>query len=62
MLGVQRPSVSLVAGAFQQAGLIRYNRGRMVILNRTGLEDVCCECYGIVRGQFDRLLGREHAK
>lgn len=57
MLGVQRPSVSLVASAFQQAGLIRYNRGRMSVLNRPGLEDTCCECYGIVSEQFDRLLG-----
>jgi len=57
MLGAQRPSVSLVASAFQQAGLIRYSRGHMTILNRVGLEDACCECYGIVREQFDRLLG-----
>lgn len=58
MLGVQRPSVSLVASAFQQAGLIRYNRGHMAILNRPGIEDASCECYGIVREQFDQLLGR----
>lgn len=57
MLGVQRPSVSLVASAFQQAGLIRYKRGRMEILNRPGLEDACCECYGIVREQFKQLHG-----
>jgi CRP-like cAMP-binding protein len=57
MLGVQRPSVSLVAGTFQQAGLIRYNRGQMKILNRSGLEEVCCECYAIVAEQFQRLLG-----
>jgi CRP-like cAMP-binding protein len=58
MLGVQRPSVSLVASAFQQAALIRYNRGHMAVLNRPGIEDACCECYGIVRAQFDQLLGR----
>lgn len=57
MLGVQRPSVSLVASTFQQAGLIRYNRGRMTILNRAGIEDACCECYGIVSDQFDQLFG-----
>jgi CRP-like cAMP-binding protein len=57
MLGVHRPSVSLVAGAFQQAGFLRYSRGNMSILNRTGLEDIACECYGAVREQFDRLLG-----
>lgn len=56
MLGVQRPSVSLVAGAFQQAGLIRYNRGLMSILNRAGLEDASCECYAAVKEQFDSLL------
>jgi CRP-like cAMP-binding protein len=59
MLGVQRPSVSLVAGAFQQAGLLRYNRGHMTILSRAGLEDVCCECYGIVNEQFAQLLSRK---
>ncbi|KRB83863.1 Crp/Fnr family transcriptional regulator [Noviherbaspirillum sp. Root189] len=57
MLGVHRPSVSLVASAFQQAGLIRYSRGRMSILNRQGLEELACECYGIVREQVDHLLG-----
>jgi CRP-like cAMP-binding protein len=61
MLGVHRPSVSVVAGAFQQAGLIRYNRGHMSILNRHGLEDACCECYGMVRKQFHRLLGLDRS-
>jgi CRP-like cAMP-binding protein len=59
MLGVQRPSVSLVASAFQQAGLLRYHRGRMTIVNRPGLEDICCECYGTVKEQFQRFLGGE---
>jgi CRP-like cAMP-binding protein len=58
MLGVHRPTVSLVAGAFQQAGLLRYSRGNMTILNRAGLEDACCECYTAVNTQFDRLLGQ----
>jgi CRP-like cAMP-binding protein len=57
MLGVHRPSVSLVASTFQQAGYIRYTRGHMSILNRPGLEDVTCECYGTVSKQFERLLG-----
>jgi CRP-like cAMP-binding protein len=57
MLGVHRPSVSLVAGSFQQAGLLTYSRGRMTILHRQGLEDLACECYGMVSRQFDRLLG-----
>ena len=57
MLGVHRPSVSVVAGLFQQAGIIRYTRGRMKILDRARLEDSACECYAMVRGQFERLLG-----
>lgn len=57
MLGVHRPSVSLVASAFQQAGLIRYSRGRMSILNRQGLEELACECYGNVSEQVRNLLG-----
>jgi CRP-like cAMP-binding protein len=57
MLGVQRPSVSLVASTFQQAGLIRYHRGHMEILDRLGLEDASCECYAIVKEQFDQMLG-----
>jgi CRP-like cAMP-binding protein len=57
MLGVHRPSVSVVAGLFQQAGIIRYTRGRMKILDRPRLEDSACECYAMVRSQFERLLG-----
>ena len=57
MLGVHRPSISVVAGLFQQAGMIQYKRGRMKILDRVGLEDSACECYAVVRGQFERLLG-----
>jgi CRP-like cAMP-binding protein len=57
MLGVHRPSVSVVAGSFQQAGMIRYNRGRMTIVNRKALEETACECYGVVREQFERTVG-----
>jgi CRP-like cAMP-binding protein len=56
MLGVHRPSVSLVAGAFQQAGFIKYSRGYMSILNREGLEEASCECYEASASQFARLL------
>jgi len=56
MLGVRRSSVNLASSAFQKDGLIRYSRGVITILNRTGLESVSCECYGLVRGIFKKLL------
>jgi Mn-dependent DtxR family transcriptional regulator len=56
MLGVQRSSVSPVAHTLQQAGLIRYSRGRIEILNLEGLRDASCECYGTVKAHYDRLL------
>jgi CRP-like cAMP-binding protein len=59
MLGVHRPSVSLVAGAFQQAGLIKYTRGNLTILNRKGLEDASCECYSAGKKRLAQLLGLE---
>lgn len=60
MLGVHRPSVSLVAGVFQQAGIIKYARGKIQILDRTKLEEASCECYAMVRRQYQRLLGIPH--
>lgn len=57
MLGVRRPSVTVVAGILQQAGLIRYHRGRITVLDRAGLEAASCECYRVVRQEYDRLLG-----
>ncbi len=63
ILGVRRPTVSVVAGMLQKAELIRYSRGRMTILDRQGLEEGSCECYQLVRNEFDRLiLGNVKAK
>jgi CRP-like cAMP-binding protein len=56
MLGVQRGGVSIAANALQQAGLIRYSRGRMTITDRHGLEKAACECYGTIRHLVDRLF------
>jgi Mn-dependent DtxR family transcriptional regulator len=57
MMGVRRSSVSLIAGALQQAGFIRYTRGKIHILDVDGLEDSACECYEAVKAQSKRLLG-----
>jgi CRP-like cAMP-binding protein len=57
MLGVRRAGVTVAAGALQRAGLIRYERGRIEITDRPGLESASCECYGVVRRAYDRLLG-----
>ncbi len=56
MLGVRREGVTDGALKLQQAGLIRYTRGRISILNRPGLEARTCECYGVVKKEYDRLL------
>jgi CRP-like cAMP-binding protein len=55
MLGVQRPTVSVVARTLQQAGLIRYTHGHVTVRDRKGLEAAACECYPIIRAHFDRL-------
>jgi CRP-like cAMP-binding protein len=59
MLGVRRASVSLAASTFQKAGFIQYSRGRMTIVDRQGIESTCCECYGIIKAEFDRLIGSD---
>ena len=56
MLGVQRTTVTVVARTLQAAGLIRYSRGVVDILDRAGLEAITCECYGAVRRNYERLL------
>jgi len=57
MLGVARPSVSIAARILQKAGLISYVRGNVTITDRPGLEAASCECYAVIRDQFDRLIG-----
>jgi len=61
MLGVRRAGVTVAAGALQKAGLIRYHRGCITILDRVGLEQRSCECYKVTASEFDRLLGIEPA-
>jgi CRP-like cAMP-binding protein len=56
MLGVRRASVNGVASSLQRQGLIQYNRGVITVLNRPGMEACACECYQIVRAEFDRLF------
>ncbi|UQA55404.1 Crp/Fnr family transcriptional regulator [Polyangium aurulentum] len=55
MLGIRRASVTVVAGMLQQAGIIRYIRGKLTIVDRQRLEATSCECYGIIRTEMDRL-------
>jgi hypothetical protein len=59
MMGVRRPSVTEVAGELQDAGMIRYRRGHMTILDRPALEARACECYMVVTREWDRLLGAD---
>jgi CRP-like cAMP-binding protein len=56
MLGVRRPSVTVVAGILQKGGFISFHRGRLTIRSREGLESVSCGCYHVLREVFDRLL------
>jgi CRP-like cAMP-binding protein len=56
MLGVRREGVTEAAGKLQHAGLISYSRGRIKVLDRPGLEKEVCECYAVVKREFDRLL------
>jgi len=56
MLGVRREGVTEAAGKLQQAGLIHYRRGKITVIDRSRLQERCCECYQVVKTEFDRLL------
>jgi DNA-binding transcriptional regulator YhcF (GntR family) len=56
MLGANRKTVTLAAQSMQTAGLISYHRGKIRVLDRSGLEKASCECYAIVRERFDAFL------
>lgn len=62
MLGVRRATVSMIAQELQRSGLILLRRRGVTILNRKGLEETACECYGAIRAQFDRLLPEIEAR
>jgi Mn-dependent DtxR family transcriptional regulator len=61
MLGVRREGVTEAATRLQQSGLIRYSRGRISVLDRAGLEKRTCECYAVVKKEYDRLLPHQTA-
>ena len=58
MLGVRREGVTEAAGKLQAAGLIHYSRGRITVLDRPKLETRVCECYAVVKREYERLLPR----
>ena len=62
MLGVRREGVTEAAGELQRLGVIEYGRGQITVLDRPKLEQLCCECYAVVKREGDRLLPRTDAK
>ncbi len=62
MLGVRREGVSIAAGHLQKKGLIKYVRGTITMLDPKGLETAGCECYGVVKEEYDRLMGKYISK
>ena len=62
MLGVRRTTLTLIACKFRDLGLIRYQRGRIDVVNRAGLEKVACECYETLRRRSDGAIGEATAE
>ena len=62
MLGVRREGVTEAAGKLHKLGVIRYARGQITVLDRPRLEELCCECYAVVKKESDRLLPRPNSK
>jgi CRP-like cAMP-binding protein len=62
MLGVRREGITVAVGKLQQAGYINSRRGHITVLDRSGLEDLACECYDVVKTEFGRLLGNEKSE
>ncbi|MBC7972245.1 MAG: winged helix-turn-helix domain-containing protein, partial [Verrucomicrobia bacterium] len=60
MIGVRRAGVTIAAGMLNHVGLIRYTRGHISIINRAGLEEFSCECYGVIRDEFNWLYAWSH--
>lgn len=56
MLGCRRSGVTVAAGILSQAGMLRYSRGKITVLNREDLEATSCECYGLIKAEWERLL------
>jgi CRP-like cAMP-binding protein len=56
IIGVRREGITEAAGRLQQAEFIRYRRGHITVVDRLGLESLVCECYGVVKKEYDRLL------
>jgi DNA-binding transcriptional regulator YhcF (GntR family) len=62
MLGVTRSVISRTAGEFRDSGLIEYERGGLIIINRAGLKDMTCECYLIIKATIEQLTSFEPRK
>jgi hypothetical protein len=57
-ISTQPPCAWTISRSFQQAGLLNCRRGEIPILDRTGIEEASCECYGVVKKQFEKALGK----